>query len=107
MEQGVDLAGSSAEAEESHPPIRIRGVQLDGRPTTATAVSPTGRTGLMGAAQAVANGLLGGVLPALLTPTEGVANRPTTISDELRADDEEYDENESIPKAQPLMQGAP
>ncbi|MCC7338114.1 MAG: DNA translocase FtsK 4TM domain-containing protein [Pirellulaceae bacterium] len=98
VEQGVDLAGSSAEAEESHPPIRIRGVQLDGRPTTATAVSPTGRTGLMGAAQAVANGLLGGVLPALSTPTEGVANRPTTISDELRADDEEYDEDEFDPE---------
>lgn len=100
VEQGVVLSGEPVETEESHPPVRIRGVQLAGRPTNAAGASPAARTGLLGAAQAVASGLLCGVLPAHATPNGSVGNRLASGADEHLDNGKENDEFEDEFEAQ-------
>jgi S-DNA-T family DNA segregation ATPase FtsK/SpoIIIE len=122
VEDGVKLPGEPIAQEESHPPVRIRGVQLDGRSTAAEAAQAAPRGGLLAAAQAVASGLLGGT-PAV-APAVGstLANRLSPPADALiehekRGDfedefsaediDEELDDDDDEPELRELeIEGA-
>lgn len=116
VDQGVLLPGEAAAlAEESHPPIRIRGVQLDGRPVAAEPASTAARKGLLGTAQALASGLLGSSnqnLPASAAAAEdklGMAGEPAAarLASEDDYDDyeEEYSAEEDIAEVESQVQG--
>ena len=100
VDQGLVLP---SEIEEPHPPIRIRGVQHDGRAATAAVtaaeVSPSApRRGLLGtAAQALTGSLLGSPNPTLPTALKSGGDELGPPSEALRdtaVADEEYDDDE-------------
>jgi len=97
VDQGVLLPGEqpAAEVERPDPPVRIRGVQLDGRPSATEVVQPTARGGLIGVAQALAGGLLGGATsgtnPIVAAAKTGVVGDALQIANSVERD-EGYEE---------------
>ncbi len=94
VDQGLVLP---SEAEETHPPIRIRGVQLDGRTSHFETPPTAARRGLLGTAQALAGGLLGHTdqtLAAAVKSSDEEISQPKEPVRTVPLADEEYDDDE-------------
>ena len=92
VDQGVLLPGEVEGADESHPPIRIRGVQRDGRAATVETALPATSRGLLGAAQALAEGLLSSTKQpnsAVALASEGEPSKAAELPSGLAFEDED------------------
>lgn len=106
VEEGVKLAGSKlpgsklpgSEAlagDEPVPPVRIRGVQLDGSgPTTAQGTAAAKPAGLLGLAKSLTGGLLGKALPAVsdLVDDKSASGRLAAGSDASSDEEADFEE---------------
>ncbi len=96
VEEGVKLPGTQeAVSDEPIPPVRIRGVQLDGTgPASAQGTDAAKTTGLLGKAKSLTAGLLGGALPSVSDLVDGkpAAERMTAEDDSSSEDEEDFEE---------------